>query len=223
MMNVIDKLADAVLDADVAKAENLVKQWVTDHGYDKLLEDLLMPVLNKISNMFDENAVSLAQSYVVSLLAEKVLDIIQSHKKDTPDQKCYGPIVIGNIEDDCHPLGRKIVASVARAYGWEVFDLGIDVEAKEFVDKAVEVGAKVIVVSAMTFTTARNIISVREEIDRRGLKDKIKLAVGGASFNRQIELVDEVKADGYSSDALKAPPLFKRLWDEVEQTEGEQS
>jgi methylmalonyl-CoA mutase cobalamin-binding domain/chain len=132
-----------------------------------------------------------------------------------------GPVILGNIEDDCHPLGRKIVASFLRLNGWDVRDLGIDVEAGRLVDEAILVGAKVIGVSAMIFTTARNIRKVREEIDRRGLTGMIMLAVGGAVFHLRPELVQEVGGDGTADNAFAAVSLFERLWKLAEEGGGQ--
>jgi len=129
-------------------------------------------------------------------------------------QSPKGTVVIGNIEEDFHALGRRMVGTFLRAEGWIVHDLGNDVPAKEFVDKALEVGARVIGVSAMMMTTALNIRRVRQEIDSRGLTGRIQLAVGGAVFCVSPGLVDEVGGDGTAANALAASGLFDRLWRE---------
>ena len=122
-----------------------------------------------------------------------------------------GRVVIGNIEDDFHSLGRRIVATFLQATGWAVSDLGNDVVAELFVDKAVEVDAAVVGASAMTHTTALNIRKLRDAIDQRGLSGRIQLAVGGAVFNWRPELVAEVGADGTAKNAAGADELCTRL------------
>ena len=109
-------------------------------------------------------------------------------------------------------MGRRMVATMLRSDGWIVHDLGNDVTAAEFLDKAVEVDARVIGVSAMTMTTAHNIQDVRREIDARGLTGRIQLAVGGAVFLVTPSLFAEVGGDGTSSTMFDAPRLFERLW-----------
>lgn len=123
-----------------------------------------------------------------------------------------GPVVLGNIEDDFHSLGRKMVGVFLRAAGWRVIDLGNDVLPGEFVDQALAHGARVIGVSAMMLTTAGNIRDLRTELDSRGLSGKIRLAVGGAVFKLRPELVDEVGGDGSAPSAIQAPALIERLW-----------
>jgi methanogenic corrinoid protein MtbC1 len=122
-----------------------------------------------------------------------------------------GTAVIGNAEDDYHALGRRMVGTFLKIAGWEVVDLGNDVLAPTFLDKAEESGATVIGVSTMMVTNARNIIKVREEIERRSLAGKIKLAVGGAVFVMRPDLVAEVGGDGTAPTAMEAPDLFARL------------
>jgi len=111
-------------------------------------------------------------------------------------------------------LGHRMVGIFLRTDGWIVHDLGNDVPAAVFVDKALETGARVIGASAMMMTTALNIERLREEIDRRGLAGRIQLAVGGAVFRVCPGLADEVGGDGTASDALGAADLFDRLWEQ---------
>ena len=92
-----------------------------------------------------------------------------------------------------------------------LFRSGNDVLAETFVDRAEELGARVIGVSAMMLTNALNIARIREELARRGLERRIKLAVGGAVFIMRPELVSEVGGDGTCRTAMEAPALFSDL------------
>jgi methanogenic corrinoid protein MtbC1 len=123
-----------------------------------------------------------------------------------------GAVVIGCTEDDYHPLGCRLVGVFLKTAGWEVHDLGTDVLAGEFVDKAEESGARVIGVSAMMYSTADHIPKLRHEIDARGLKGRLQLAVGGAVFVLRPELVGEVGGDGTAKNATLAPALVDDLW-----------
>jgi methanogenic corrinoid protein MtbC1 len=97
------------------------------------------------------------------------------------------------------------------AAGWDIYDLGNDVLAEELLEKAIEVNANVIGCSAMMQTTALNIRSIRTLIDNRGLREQIKLAVGGAVFNWRPDLVAEVGGDGTARNAAGVDELFTRL------------
>ncbi|MBN1939250.1 MAG: cobalamin-dependent protein [Candidatus Aminicenantes bacterium] len=211
-------LEQAILLPDMKTGKRLVEELSSRHGYDTLIFDVFEPLLTEIGERLKRNEASLAQSYVASILFDDVLKRFES--ADIPAGReghpRLGPVVMANIEDDCHPLGRKIVSTLLRVNNWEVCDLGIDVEAGKIVDKAVEIGARVIGLSAMIFTTAENIRKVREEIDARGLAGRVKLAVGGAVFRLRPDLYEKVGADGTAPSAFTAAALFADLWRKAE-------
>lgn len=213
-MDINETLIKMITNSDRNGAKRIIEEWGSEHGYENLLVEVLGPTLRRVGEMWRGDEFSLAHAYIASKIVEDALEKYEQEKGDVlAGVTGKGPVVLGNIEDDCHPLGRKIVVSFLKANSWDVHDLGIDVEAKTFVDEAVRVGAKVIGVSAMIFTTAENIREVRAEIDNKGMKGRIQLAVGGAVFRLRPELVEQVGGDGTAKDAIEAPALFTRLWD----------
>jgi methylmalonyl-CoA mutase cobalamin-binding domain/chain len=210
----IKQLLKAMIETDREGAAELIDQ-IIQQGMppDQVIKDILGPVLVRIGILWGKESVSLAQTFVAAKISEDVLLRCMPEVETSAPHK--SPVVIGNIEDDFHSLGRRIVAIFLRAAGWEVYDLGNDVMAEEFVDKAIEVQAAVVGVSAMMQTTALNIRKVRSLIDERGLQDRLKLAVGGAVFNWRPDLVAEVGADGTAENAAEADALLRRLQNEV--------
>ncbi|MEW6262917.1 MAG: cobalamin-dependent protein [Thermodesulfobacteriota bacterium] len=210
-------LIEAIRRADRGGANALLDDWATEHGYERLIGEVLEPTLVLIGEEWrSRESFSLAQMYVAAKVAEDVLTRIASRRQVESETKPQNrPAILGNIEEDFHSLGRRMVGTFLRAEGWIIHDLGNDTPAAMFVNKALEVGARVIGVSAMMFTTALNIKLVRREIDRRGLAGRIKLAVGGAVFLVSPGLVGEVGGDGTASNALDAVRIFDRLWKEA--------
>jgi methylmalonyl-CoA mutase cobalamin-binding domain/chain len=207
-------LVDVILKGERERANTLLDDYAASRDYRAAMSDVLEPVLEEIGTRWAEENISLAQGYVAGKVAEDMLLKIYSAEKDAVGKQAdKGPVVVGNIEDDYHSLGRKLVSVFLQSAGWRVVDLGNDVTAKEFVDKAVETGARVIGVSAMMYTTAENIKRVREELDRRKLSGKIMLAVGGAVFKFRPELKEEVGGDGTAANGFQAPKLFEELWE----------
>lgn len=215
-MDVHQSLIEKIHHGDRIGANRLLDAWVAEHGYEHLLAEVLDPVLILIGEKWSSSqSFTLAQMYVAAKVTEDMLNKIADHKQTLLNNEIpKGPVVIGNIEEDFHALGRRMVGTFLRGEGWIVHDLGNDVPAAEFVDKALEVGAHVIGASAMTMTTARNIKRLRDEIDNRGLSDQIKLAVGGAVFRVCSGLVEEVGGDGTDNNALGASGLFQHLWEQ---------
>jgi methylmalonyl-CoA mutase cobalamin-binding domain/chain len=216
--DIVQEMEKAFLQADLKAARRLMVDVAEEHGYEALIFRVLEPAMVHLGEVLERHEVSLAQTYVASMIVDEALRRHEDSAAGSgrPGAARKGPVVLGNIEDDCHPLGRKIVASFLRLNGWDVRDLGIDVEAGTLVDEAVLVGAKVIGVSAMIFSAAKNIRKVRDEIDRRGLTGVIMLAVGGAVFRLRPELVEEVGGDGTAANAFAAVSLFERLWKQAE-------
>jgi methylmalonyl-CoA mutase cobalamin-binding domain/chain len=210
----IDQLLNTMIATDRAGAAVLIERIIQDGmPGNRVITDILGPTLLRIGVLWGKKSVSLAQTFVAAKIAEDVLLRCMPEVGAPAPHKC--PVVIGNIEDDFHSLGRHIVVTFLRAAGWEVYDLGNDVLAEEFVDKAVEVHAAVVGVSAMMQTTALNIRKVRDLIDDRGLQDRLKLAVGGAVFNWRPQLVADVGADGTAENAAGTDALLRRLQSEA--------
>lgn len=206
------ELMDALLMVEKEKAIRIILEWSKLNSFKSALVDLFHPVLDKFGELWFRGEISLAQGYVAGLIAEEVFNAATQtgeFKAEAADNRRIA--VIGNAEDDFHALGRKLLITFLKISGWKIHDLGNDVLAAEFVNKAEETGACVIGVSAMMFTTANNIRKVREELDSRNLSGKIQLAVGGAIFRLRPELCDEVGGDGTVDNALEANDLFMRL------------
>ncbi len=185
-------------------------------SYKSIIREVLEPTMVKWGQLWMKGKLSLADGYLSGKVAEEVfLKASETGEFDDISNKIKGTVVIGNAEDDFHPLGRRLVIIFAKAAGYKVVDLGNDIMANEFVDAAIKNNASIIAVSAMMYTTASNIKKIREEIDKRTLHNTIKLAVGGAVFKLNPELVNEVGGDGTAQDAMQSPDLFDRLMSEI--------
>lgn len=206
------KLLACIMAADRGSANALVDQWAKDRSYSEALKILLEPAVREFGIMWsgDDN-ISLAQGYIAGKIAEDIVNkAFAEHPPQQKETSDYS-VVLGNIEDDYHPLGRRLLASFLAMNGWNVIDLGNDTLAGDFVDAAIENHARVIGVSAMMYDHALNIIKVREELNRRALNGKIQLAVGGAVFNEHLVLVEKVGGDGSAPNAIDAIELFENL------------
>ncbi|KHK03111.1 cobalamin B12-binding domain-containing protein [Desulfovibrio sp. TomC] len=205
------QLFDHIIEAQRDQAVELLTIQGIARGFSHAVREILEPVLLEIGERWAKDRLSLAQGYVAGKVAEDIL-VKMAQSSPPPEKSPKGPVVIGNIEDDYHALGRKMVAVFLAAAGWKVVDLGNDVLPAQFVDKAEEVSARVIGVSAMMLTTAENIRFVRQELDRRGLTGRVQLAVGGAVINLRPELASALGGDGTCQNAIQAPGLFDTLW-----------
>ena len=206
-------LFEGMVYADRVLARTVLEQWAKQFGTDHLLVDLLLPVMEKYGeHYFTTDESPLSRGYVVARIAEDAIGFVS--KEQTQVSKEKGRVILGNAEDDFHGLGRRIVGTVLKAHGYRLYDLGNDVTPELFVDKALEVDARIIGVSAMMYTTAVNIRHLRDLLEQRGLSSRLRLIVGGAIFVLRPELVKEVGADGTAVNALAVPALVEHLLQE---------
>ncbi len=208
------KLLEFIFSGNRKEAIELLDGWSALYQYRSAITDVLEPVLGDIGELWASEKISLAAGYLAGKIAEDTL--LKAHQREEILPETKGPVVIGNVEDDYHSLGRKLVGIFLRTAGWKIIDLGNDVPASDFVDSAVDNGARIVGVSAMMFTTAQNIIKIRQEIDTRGFSGRIRLAVGGAVFKIRPELVAEVGGEGTAVNAVETPGLMEQLWRSVD-------
>lgn len=209
-----DFLLKAILEGRLDDAMAYLTAEAEREGYASTISASLEPALMAIGELWSQEKISLAQGYVAGKLAERVLDAaLASEGSGGIKGSRRGRAVLGNVEDDYHALGRRMVASFLRLDGWEVVDLGNDVEPERFVDAALETDARIIGVSSMMLSTAQNLPRVRDEIEARGLGGRLRLAAGGAIFRLRPELVKELGADGTAATAIEAPALFRALYE----------
>lgn len=124
-------------------------------------------------------------------------------------RQILGRVVIGTVEGDIHDIGKTLVATMLSASGFEVYDLGVNVAVQKFVDKAAEVGADIVGLSALLTTTMVKQRKIIQSLTEAGLRPKVKVMVGGAPVTRSW--ADEIGADGFSEDAMGAVAVARQL------------
>lgn len=205
-------IAHLINEGEKDKAVQLLSEWSTQTTFKDVIFNVLEPLLVAWGKLWMQGKLSLAQGYLSGKVAEAFyLVASQSEEMVVANKQMKGTIVLGNIEDDFHPLGRNLVNIFSTAAGWNIIDLGNDVPAEIFIENAIKNQAAIIAVSSMMFTTAKNILKIRKELDNQSLSDKIKLAVGGAVFKLRPELVTDIGGDGTADNAIDAPALFDSL------------
>lgn len=214
-MNTIEKkeiLAGLISNGEKDKAISHLTVWSQETSYKDVIFGILEPMLVDWGKLWMQGKLSLAHGYLSGKVAEEFYVAASKNEEfNVSTLHNKGTVILGNIEDDFHPLGRRLVNIYSQAAGWNIIDLGNDVPAETFVEKAIENNANIIAISAMMFTTAKNIVKVRNEMDKSAISGKIKLAVGGAVFKLRPELVAEIGGDGTAETAIDAPELFGNL------------
>jgi methylmalonyl-CoA mutase cobalamin-binding domain/chain len=130
-------------------------------------------------------------------------------QKRGTQREILGKVVLGTVKGDIHEIGKSLVSTLLTASGFQVFDLGVNVPIELFAEKARDLQADLVGVSALLTTTMQGQKSVVEALDRHGLRPKVKVIVGGAPVTR--DWADKIGADGYGQDAMAAVAVAKSL------------
>jgi corrinoid protein of di/trimethylamine methyltransferase len=130
-------------------------------------------------------------------------------QKRGTSRQVYGKVVLATVEGDIHEIGKTLVGTMLSASGFQVYDMGVDVPSAKIIEKVKEVDADLVGLSALLTTTMVKQREVIDELDRLGLRKKVKVMVGGAPVTR--DWVQKIEADGYSEDAIGAVGLAKQL------------
>jgi corrinoid protein of di/trimethylamine methyltransferase len=129
--------------------------------------------------------------------------------KRKQQREVLGKVVIGTVQGDIHEIGKTLVATMLAANGFEVHDLGVDVSSQQFIDKVREVDADVVGLSALLTTTIFNQEQVILSLEEAGLRDQVKVVIGGVPASP--EWADEIGADAYAENATEAVAVVKQL------------
>jgi trimethylamine corrinoid protein len=193
---------DAVQLAQRAISEKMDLNDVIEKGY--------IQGIQKVGKLWEEGEYFLPELIMSAECMKAAMQIMQPElEKAQIDVRSAGKIVIGTVEGDIHDIGKNLVASILSANGFDVVDLGADVNLETFIEKAEEVNANLICLSALLTTTMTGQKKLIELLKEKGLYGRFKVMVGGAPVNQKW--ADDIGADGYSENALTAVGAAKKL------------
>jgi corrinoid protein of di/trimethylamine methyltransferase len=206
--DVLKKAMNAVIDGDEDAAMAAARQAIAEgvNPVDVISEGLSAG-MTKVGDLFNNEEISLPFVIVAAEAMTKAIEILEPHIPAESKGKKAGTVVIGTIEGDIHDIGKRIVATMLRVYGFEVHDLGRDVPVQTFIDKAREVKADIIGSSTLMTTTLSGQKALQEALRVAGLK--VRTMVGGAATNQQW--ADKIGADAYGETAAEAVMKAKEL------------
>ncbi len=165
--------------------------------------------IRRVGELWEEGEYFLPELMMGARIMQDCLDLIIPHLKSGTERFSLGTIVIATIKGDIHSIGKTIVATMLRAYGFIVYDLGADVEPEKIIEVAIEKNADVIGVSALLTTTMFGQKKIMEILKKRNLENKFKVILGGAPVTKAW--VEECKADGFAENAIDAVKLVRSL------------
>lgn len=207
-MALIEEISEFMQKGRAKNVKTLVQQAV-DEGYDPkiILNEGLLSAMMVIGEKFKNNEVFVPEVLVAARAMNAGLEILEPKLVEVGN-KPVGKAVIGTVKGDLHDIGKNLVSMMLKGAGFEIHDIGVDATAEAFIEKAEEVGADIICMSALLTTTMPNMKMVIEGLKESGLRDKYIVMVGGAPVNQSFS--DQIGADFYSADAATAAETAKK-------------
>ena len=172
-----------------------------------ILNEALIAAMDEVGCRFEDGDFFVPEMLISARAMQAGLALLKPHLAST-DIKVAGKVAIGTVKGDLHDIGKNLVAMMLEGAGFEIIDLGVDVSPESFVD-AVQEGANLIGMSALLTTTMTNMGATIEALKAAGLRDKVKVMVGGAPVTE--EFAKSIGADAFAPDASSATRVARQL------------
>ena len=173
-----------------------------------IINDNMVKGMEDIGRKYEEGTAFVPNLLLAARAMRGCLEILTPHMKTNPISS-LGTVIIGTVRGDLHDIGKNLVASMLEGCGFKVINLGVDVSAEQFVDAVREHDARIVCLSALLTTTMNYMKDIVTAFSAAGLRDKVKIMVGGAPLSQ--EFCDKIGADGFSVNANGAVLLAKSL------------
>jgi corrinoid protein of di/trimethylamine methyltransferase len=209
---ILRKLEQAVVLGEAEEATELTRQGL-DRGLDPLvlIDEALTPGMNRIGELYTSGEYFLPDLVIGGDAMKAAFAVLEPALVGDQKREVVGRVVIGTVEGDIHEIGKTLVGILLTANGFEVADIGADKSATEFVAAVKENGATLVGASALLSTTMSEQRRIIEALEEAGLRDQVKVMVGGAPVSQSW--ADKIGADGYAAKAMSAVDLAFSLID----------
>lgn len=207
-MGIVQEISEFLQKGRAKNVKALVQQAL-DEGVDpkEILNEGLLAGMSIVGAKFKTNEIFVPEVLVAARAMNAGLSLLEPKLAEAGTEP-VGKAVIGTVKGDLHDIGKNLVAMMLKGAGFEIYDLGVDVPAETFIEKAEQIGADIICMSALLTTTMTNMQAVVEELKTRSIRDKYIVMVGGAPVNESF--AEEIGADYYTPDAATASEVAKK-------------
>ena len=211
-MSLKEKMKEAIMEWDEEGLREMCSSAIESKEASAAeLLSIVGDVMRFIGEQFENEEIFLpdliGSADTVKTIIDEILD--PAIRATGKEKETKGKVILGTVESDVHSIGKDLVGSFLFSNGFEVYNLGVDVPASAFIEKAEEVGAQIIAMSSlltMSMDFQRKLI---KELEDRGIRNKFKVIVGGSPTSD--EWADEIGADGWADDAIEAVSLVNKI------------
>jgi methylmalonyl-CoA mutase cobalamin-binding domain/chain len=204
-----EKLTELIIELEVDDIEEAVKKAL-DEGKDAFdVLNALTKGMDEVGRRYEEKEYYLTELVLAGETMKEAFKVLQPALAAADRSESKVKIIIATVKGDNHDIGKNILGSLLLSSGFEIIDLGMDVDDKVIVDKVKETGATIVALSSLLTMTVESIKTVHEALIAEGIRDTVKLVVGGAPLN--MELAKKLGADDFADDAVDGVRHIKKL------------
>lgn len=209
MEDVVKEIADCILNFDRASIEGKVEAALgAGIAPETILNEGMIAAMGEVGRLFEEEEFFVPEMLVAAKTMQQGLAVLKPHLAEK-GVRPVGKMVLGTVKGDLHDIGKNLVAMMVEGGGFEVEDLGVDVPPETFAEAARADDVRIIALSALLTTTMPNMKATIEALKEAGIRDRVKVMVGGAPLTDAY--AEEIGADGYAPDASRAVKLARSL------------
>ena len=205
----LTQVAENVIRGQAPKVKQLVEDNLAENiPVGKILNEGLIAGMNVVGEKFKNNEFYIPEVLIAARAMKSGMELIRPLLSESGIEP-VGTVAIGTVKGDLHDIGKNLVMMMLEGAGFEIIDLGIDVAVDQFISAIETDGAQVIAMSALLTTTMPTMKTVIDEIEEAGLREHVKIMIGGAPITQGY--ADEIGADGYARDAASGVDVAKQL------------
>jgi corrinoid protein of di/trimethylamine methyltransferase len=211
MSDILDQLQEAVIIGEPDQARELAAQTLQS-GIEPLrtIEEALHPGMQIVGDRYECGDYFIPDLVMAAEAMKAAMGVLEPELSARHEKRqVLGTVVIGTVEGDIHEIGKSLVATMLGAAGFDVHDLGVDVTAADFVREVQQANANVVGLSALLTTTMLNQEAVIEALKEAGIRDRVKVVIGGAPASP--DWAQTIGADAYAENANEAVAVVKQL------------
>jgi 5-methyltetrahydrofolate--homocysteine methyltransferase len=202
------ELVNAIADMREAEALKLVQEMVEGGSEPMAILGAAREAMDVVGKRYEEGAYFLPELMLAGEMLNQITDILKPELSKLPEVKRHGKVLIGTVAGDIHDIGKNIVTFMLDVNGFEVLDLGVDVPPQKFVEAIQDFQPQVVGLSGFLTLAFDAMKETLEAIEAAGLRDKVKIMIGGGQINEDIK--EYTGADAYGNDAVAGVSLAKK-------------
>ena len=205
MTDKLQVVRQSILDGDLDECRSSIQQAI-DGGMsaDSILKQGLIPAMTEVGRLFEEGEYFVPEMLIAARAMQGGLELLKPLLVEE-DVQPLGKVVIGTVKGDLHDIGKNLVSMMMEGAGFEIVDLGTDVSPEAFVEAVRTNDANIVAMSALLTTTMTNMKNVIQALKTAGIREKVKIMIGGAPVTEAF--AKTIEADGYAADASQAAKL----------------